>query len=210
VSHKQKKLNPLVLFRSLLAPYSILALAAVSTPAYAQGGGGGGLTPLSITVNSGLDFGAIAADPSLAGTVTIDSAAGNKAVSNVTDLGGTHNRAELAISGDKNDEITISITDPSSVGSLTLSTMEHDCSAPCSIPGKGNFTLFIGGQVAVPGGTSAPSFPVSGRCTGITLRNLRSTRISPAHGWRPIRPVSIPISTRSPSASIWITRTMVA
>jgi hypothetical protein len=195
VSHKQKILNPLVLSRLLLTMASILALAAISTPACAQGGGGG-LMPLSITVNSGLDFGAIAADPSLAGTVTIDSVAGNKTVSNVTDLGGTHNRAELAISGDKNDGITISITDPSSVGSLNLSTMEHDCSLPCSIPGKGNFTLFIGRQVAVPGGTSAPSQTGSFDVTVDYTANLgNDVTVSVGSSISVIQPIGVSEST---------------
>lgn len=143
-------------------PYAAF-MATLAVPATAThnpnhgGGGGGGPGPITVTVNSGLDFGAVAADPVLGGTVTIDAGAGNKTVVFLTDLGGTHNRAEFKIAGDKNENITISIQDPYTLGSLSGSSLTHDCSNPCSIPGKGNFTLYVGGQVSVPANSDLPS-----------------------------------------------------
>ena len=143
-------------------------LVASQTPAF------GG--PISITLQTDLEFGTIAGDGTFPGTVTIDPITGNKTVGGgAYDFGGLHSRAEFEVKGTKDAIFTItlpaSVTLTSGGNSMTLDNFTStpsgtgDLSTEGDLPGNGKATVYVGAILQV--GTNQAAGTYSGAFTVI-------------------------------------------
>jgi len=130
-------------------------LVASQTPAFG--------VPIDITRLADLHFGTLAADPTLAGTVTINPMNNVKTVGGgVLDLGGVHSRATFRVTGDPNTAFTVilpvSVTLTSGANSMTLNGISSNPSGVGILNGGGLRILFVSGTLQVAAGQAAGNY----------------------------------------------------
>lgn len=119
----------------------VLAVAAQETAA----------KPIKVRQVQDLGFGTLASSLAQGGTVVINATTGAKSVTGgVTDLGGTHGRAEFVVTGNKDAAFTIAlpgsitITAGTGPGTATVDSFTADPASPTVLGGNGKATVFVG------------------------------------------------------------------
>lgn len=121
--------------------------------------------PISVTQQQDLAFGTIASSLAQGGTVVINATTGTKTVTGgITDLGGTHGRAEFLVKGDNNTAFTITlpgsitITAASGPGTATVDSFASDPSSSGVLGGNGKATVFVGATLQLGANQAGESY----------------------------------------------------
>lgn len=145
--------------RLSLGTAALAATFIAASPAFAQTSSqatatasGTILETNSLTKITDLDFGTIAADDTVAGTVTVDADSGARSGTDVSLLPGTYQRAEFVARGVADQVVDFVLTQPAgnalaNAGGDTIgATLSLDSGGVSrTVPASGNITLYVGG-----------------------------------------------------------------
>lgn len=142
---------------ALAATFALASPAAAQTASTATAEARGTiLQTLSLSRVEDLDFGTIAADDTLAGTVTIDADTGARSGSNVSLLPGLFHRAEFQAYGATNQVVTFALTQPAGgvlvngANSITANlVLDQDPTLTRTVGASGVVTVYVGGTFGI-------------------------------------------------------------
>lgn len=147
-------MRPFGFFRFRLIPLFLFLLVPVTAEpidAFAAKGGGGGITPVSLSSRRDMSFGNYAASSSTPGTVVLSAYSDSTTVNgNVTSFGGTVRRAQFRITGQANRPVFVylptsaTITRRSSSITMTLTNFTMDVQNPVVLNNQGRADINIG------------------------------------------------------------------
>ncbi len=139
-----------------------VVLAACLVSGLATGIGDADATVTSVTARRDLQFGNVAGDADLGGTVVVSAAGGKSVTGGVSDFGGQHKRGEFQLKGDNNG--TYACTLPGSIqvtsggNSASVDTFTTDVPLTGFLDNKGKAKIKIGATLHLAAGQAAGSY----------------------------------------------------
>ncbi|MFB3150089.1 MAG: DUF4402 domain-containing protein [Alphaproteobacteria bacterium] len=138
------------------------ALAAAMVSGLATGIEDAAATVTSVTVKKDLQFGDVAGDADLGGTVVVSPAGGKSVTGGVTDFGGAHKKADVQLKGDNNGTYACTLPGSTQVtsgaDSATVDTFMTDVPLTGFLDNKGKAKIRIGATLHLAAGQAAGSY----------------------------------------------------
>ena len=148
--------------RRLVRVAVAVVLAACLVSGLATGIGDADATVTSVTARRDLQFGNVAGDADLGGTVVVSAAGGKSVTGGVSDFGGPHKRGEFQLKGDNNG--TYACTLPGSIqvtsggNSASVDTFTTDVPLTGFLDKKGKAKIKIGATLHFAAGQAAGNY----------------------------------------------------
>lgn len=155
------------MFRRLAVFVFVLLFAATLPPheAFSKKGGGGNITPVSISQRRDMQFGNFASSVTGSGTVVLSPHADTATASAaLTSFGGTIRRAQFRITGQANWPVfvylpsSITIRDRRSGRTMVVDTFTMNVQNPVVLDNRGRATIYIGATLRVGTGQTAGDY----------------------------------------------------